>query len=82
MYDTEHRKKVIKTFVRFGCSAADAIAKLGHPTAKCPAPGGKGIGSATMSSRKGGVAGRSIPMRESRARSIATWNTVKASLGR
>lgn len=34
MYGAEQRRKAIETFVRFGCSAADAMAKLGHPNRK------------------------------------------------
>lgn len=30
-YSAEQRAKTIETFARFGCSAADTIAKLGHP---------------------------------------------------
>ena len=32
MYSAEQRKKAIETFARFGCSAADTIAELGHPS--------------------------------------------------
>ena len=30
MYSAEQRAKAIETFARFGCSAADTVAKLGY----------------------------------------------------
>ena len=32
MYSAEQRKKAVETFARFGRSAADTIAELGHPS--------------------------------------------------
>lgn len=71
-YGAEQRRKVIETFVRFGCSAADAMAKLGHPNRKMSRTWWKGhrLGDDEFPERR--RAGRSILARGSRAQSTTT----------